>query len=373
MPQPWKSRIRTGAGVLAIVLSVLVIGLAALAGWLRVQLLDTDTWTETSRQTIQDPEVQDALAAWAADTIYERATPEDRISDALPERLAPLAIPASVALRRTIDDAAQKAVASDAVETAWVRANRNAHRRFVNIVDGKAPIVRETSRGLRLDLRPLLERVSEQVGLPPSIAERIPERYGTVEPKHGPEIERALKATRTLDRLAPWLPIIGVALFALGLWLLQGRRRRAIAWWGFGLLLVGLFEGSARGEVGPYLADAVTDVTTWKGAVIATWENVSWQLVLAARTVSIVGAVAMLGAWLGGTGTVASAIRARFGGWIADNVVMTWVGMVAVAGIGIRSSEALGSRSASGQLLLLALAAIGSLVLLRELSRDAVR
>ncbi len=371
MGSPLAGRIRTTTGVVALVLSVLVIGLAALAGWLRVQLLDTDVWTETSRATLAEPAVQDAVAEWSIDTIFERIEPDRIVTKALPDRLDPLAAPATAALRSAADDVARRAMSSGAVETAWVESNRTAHERFVRIIDGDEPIVLETAGGLRLDLRPLLERVVERIGLDPALVDRIPERYGVVTPRRSESAERALVAARALDRGAPWLAVGGVALLALGLWLLHGRRRSAVAWWGFGLVLVGFALASARSEIGPWVAEAMTSATTWEAAVLATWERVSWQLVLGARTISVVGAVAMLGAWLGGDGFIARGIRDRTGGWIAEHMLVAWVAIVTAAVFVVRTGEALGSRTPRTQLLLVALAAVGAWVLLRELARDA--
>ena len=90
---------RSIASVALILLAVLAITLGACTAWLKTQLLDTEAWADTSRATIQQPEVQTAVAAWTVDEVFARTDPADALASVLPERARRLAGPLVSRLR----------------------------------------------------------------------------------------------------------------------------------------------------------------------------------------------------------------------------------------------------------------------------------
>jgi hypothetical protein len=346
------------ASTFALFLAVLCIGVGALSVWLHDQVLDTQTWTETSRQAIQQPEVQSAVATWAVDQVYELTDPADAIAQLLPDRAAILAGPLSSRLRTEAYVLAEKAMADARVEDVWVEANRRAHTRFLRVVEGTDPIILETSNGIRIDLRPLLERIAERIGVSPELVDRIPERIATVEPQRSEEVERGLKILRFLDAWGKLVTYFALPLLALGIWLAPNRRR-AWMWTGAGVILVGISLEFARDALGPVIASLLTESSTWRAAILATWDVTSGTIDDAALTGVIVGTVAIIVGLCTGPSGPARSMRRVLAPLLVDRALLT------VAASGVLGLVALGSLPSftnlrPGVLVILLAGALGS-------------
>ena len=82
-----------------IVLATIIGIVSVFALWAKRQLLETETWGDTSEELIQNAEIQDALADFVVTTIYDNVDVEQELANQLPPQLAPLAGPISGALR----------------------------------------------------------------------------------------------------------------------------------------------------------------------------------------------------------------------------------------------------------------------------------
>ena len=88
----------------ALPLTVITIGsvlafLAIFAIWANRQLLDTDNWTDTSTQLLEDDEIRGQLSIYLIDQLYENVDVQAELADTLPPRLQPLAGPAAGAFQ----------------------------------------------------------------------------------------------------------------------------------------------------------------------------------------------------------------------------------------------------------------------------------
>ncbi len=87
---------KTGRRALPIILIVLatIVGVVSVfALWAKRQLLETDTWSTTSEELIQNAEIQDALSTFIVTAIYDNVDVDAAIAERLPPELAPLAGP----------------------------------------------------------------------------------------------------------------------------------------------------------------------------------------------------------------------------------------------------------------------------------------
>ncbi len=78
-----------------IVLASVVAFFAVFAVWAKRQILETDTWTETSTQVLEDHDVQEALNTFLVDALFKQVNVEHRLKKALPDNLQGLAGPAT--------------------------------------------------------------------------------------------------------------------------------------------------------------------------------------------------------------------------------------------------------------------------------------
>lgn len=103
--------------------------LAVFAVWVNRQLLETDTWTDTSSKLLEDPEIRSQVADHMVDALYANVDVQGELQQALPPRLQPLAGPAAGGLRQLATDLANKALERPKVQQLWEDANRKASSR----------------------------------------------------------------------------------------------------------------------------------------------------------------------------------------------------------------------------------------------------
>src|SRR5918996_6139016 len=86
--------------VFALIAVASLIGfLSVFAVWANRQLLETDTWVDTSTQLLEDEDVRDQVAFFMVDSLYANVDVQAELEQALSPRLQPLAGPAAAGLR----------------------------------------------------------------------------------------------------------------------------------------------------------------------------------------------------------------------------------------------------------------------------------
>src|SRR5689334_19831683 len=87
------------AATVLVVLGTVAAFLAVVALWVNRQVLDTDNWTNTSSQLLEDNAIRAAVSGYLVDQLYSNVDVAGEIQAALPPRAQPLAAPAAGALR----------------------------------------------------------------------------------------------------------------------------------------------------------------------------------------------------------------------------------------------------------------------------------
>ena len=82
MPEPPRLR-RTAIAI--IVLASVIAFFAVFAVWAKRQVLETDTWTETSTELLADHEVQTALNNFLIDRLFAKVDVEAELKERLPK------------------------------------------------------------------------------------------------------------------------------------------------------------------------------------------------------------------------------------------------------------------------------------------------
>src|SRR3954451_23062131 len=104
---PWR---RVTATALVVIASILAF-FAILSIWVNRQALNTDNWTKTSTELLQQPVIRDQLAARLTDQLFASVDVEQAVRDVLPDRADVLAAPAANALRTQVEKRARTALA----------------------------------------------------------------------------------------------------------------------------------------------------------------------------------------------------------------------------------------------------------------------
>jgi Short C-terminal domain len=271
--------------------------------WTKRQALDTDQWVETSTNLLEDEEVRTALGLFVVDRLFDSAEVEEGIADALPDRLDRLAGPAAAGLKEAARRNAPRLLGTEVALEAWSRANEAAHSTLLAVVQGGV-----VDREVALDLRSLFTEVAEGTGLPPAVADRLPEDVASLQIADGDQLETAQDALDLFETLVWVLLLLSLAVFA-GAIALSADRRRAVIQVGGCLMFAAVAVFAVRRLAGDAVIDALAEAPNAQGAADDVWEIGTSVLVAAAAGSFVGGLLIVTGAWLAGPGRRATALR----------------------------------------------------------------
>jgi hypothetical protein len=363
---------RTGRRALPIVLIVLatVIGvLSVFALWAKRQLLETETWTTTSEELIQNAEIQDALSTFIVTTIFDNVDVEATLAERLPPQVAPLAGPAAGALRGAADDIALKALEQPKVQALWVEANEAAQSKLIALIEDEGEFVATTGGVVTLDLRSLLESVTEQLGIGAKLVERLPPETTSIEVMESSELEAAQKGVNLLQTGAYVLTALTLLLYAAAVWLAGDRRRTMLRAVGFSFIVVGAVVLFARNAAGGVVVDSLSDVASSDAAVSATYEIGTSLMLETGQSIIAYGIVIVLAAWLAGPTGLATSIRRAITPWLRQPKY-AYGGLAALLALLFWWDPVIATHRVVPSLLLIAFAVLGTEMLRRQVIRE---
>jgi Short C-terminal domain len=282
---------------------------AVFALWANRQLLDSDNWTDTSSELLEDDAIRNQTAVFLVDQLYANTDVQARLAAALPPRAQPLAGPAAGALKDLAVRGTNELLERPRPQALWEQANRRAHERFINVIEGGGDVVSTEGGDVTLDLRALLGQTADRVGVGERAEARIPESAAQIKIMDADNLELAQDAVDALRAAAVVLVVLMLGLLALAVYLARGWRRQALRAAGFGLLLAGAAALVARSFAGDAVVDALASTEAVRPAAEATW-SISTSLLVEAASAAIVYGVFLVGAaWLAGPTAWATATR----------------------------------------------------------------
>jgi hypothetical protein len=318
-----RQRWRTILAALLIVVACVLAPLSVVAVWTKNQVTNTDRYVRTMAPVASEPAIQRALADRITAAIFANLDVKaltDQAVDALgkaglaPDRVAQLRsleVPVANGVQSFTHSQVAKITSSAAFANAWVQANRLAHDALVKALTGKGGgAVTIQNNTVTLDLGPLIHTVKQQLtayGF--SLAAKIPETNASFVLFQSADITKVQSGFNLLNTLGIWLPIIALALIALGVYIAK-RHRRA---------LVGASLGVAAGMIvlalglaifrSVYLNALPPNVSHDAAAVL--YDTLVRYLRLGLRAVLVLALVIAVGAFL--TGPSVTAVRTRQG------------------------------------------------------------
>jgi hypothetical protein len=285
--------------VLSLVALAAVVGfLAVFAVWAERQALETDTWTETSTELLEDEDIQTAVGSFLVDELYANVDVEALLAQRLPPQASALAGPAAGALRELANRAAVEALARPRVQELWEEANRTAHERLIAFVEGDSEALTKSDGAVTLDLGTLLTNLSERTGIGGRLTENLPEDAAQIVILRQDQIGTGKDVVNLLRGLAIVLTILALGLFALAIYLARAWRREALRAVGFAFIAVGIAVLLARGAGGNYLTDQLASTASLEPPIEATWSIGTSLLADSGGGMLFYGIVIILGAWL---------------------------------------------------------------------------
>ena len=291
-----------GVSLLLIVATLLWIAFGV-GIWAKRQALDTDNWVQTSDALLENEAVRTALGSFIVDNLFQSADVQQRLEASLPPQLDRLAAPAAAGLKEVARRNAPRLLGSAAALNAWRTANEAAHKRVLQIIDGKL-----ANGGVTLDLGELFAEVAAGAGLPPGAADKLPPQVSTLVIAKSDDLETA-KGLLDLFKKVVWILLaLAVAAFAGAVALARDRRRALVAVGGC-LMFAGIAVLAVRSLAGKAVVDALADAPNAHAAAPDVWNIATSLLVDAAQGSLLFGLFLVSGAWLAGEGRRATSVR----------------------------------------------------------------
>ena len=302
---------RIGARALT-VLGALLLLVSVGANFVERQALENAEVEETARLLIADPVVRGHVATSLADELYEAVDVRAELRRALPQDQQVLAGVIAGALRPLSERIAGELLERPRFQDAWVDAISRVHDQVILVLDDKARFVETEGNAVVVDLRPVLDELTQRLPITRRLGEKLPEHAGVFTLFEVNQLETAQRAVRVLRVVADWLWVLVLLAWAGAVYLAPSRRLevRAIA---ISITVLGLLVLLARRVVGNYVVDELSTSTADDDAIHRAWDIITRLLADAGWAAIAIGVLAWLGAWLVGPGARATAARS----WLA--------------------------------------------------------
>ncbi len=262
---------RRGLALTLVILASIIAFVAILSIWVNRQLLNTDNWATTSGRLLEQPAVRSQVAGFLVDEIYANVDVQGRIQAALPPRAQQLAGPIAGALRSGAERVALEGLSRPRVQLAWEEANRRAHRRLLQVLEGGGPNVSTENGNVVLDLKQLLTETQARTGLGGRLSGALPAGAAQITVLRSDQLSAAQDAFDILRRLPIVLVSLSLLLFAIALYISPGWRRKAVRAYGFGFIAAGLLGLAAVSVLGDTVVTSLARTAAAEPAISRTW------------------------------------------------------------------------------------------------------
>lgn len=363
-----RHRRRGWARALVVLASVLAFA-AILAVWANRQLLNTDNWTDTSTELLENRVIRDQVALYLVDQLYANVDVSAELEAAFPERLQPLAGPAAGALREFAERASKEALSRPRVQQAWATANRNAQLMLLEALEGGGSIVSTGGGDVVLDLNALLSELQERVGIGGRLQDRLPESAAQITILQSDQLAAAQTGLKIVRGLPIVLVALSLGLFALALAVAPGWRREALRAYGIGFVLAGALALILQDQAGPALAEALTRTAAVEPAVLGAWTISTTLLVQAAWATLGYGVFMIFAAWLAGPSRPAVAVRRAIAPY-ARHPGVAYAALAVFVVLLLWWAPTPATRDPALALILIALLAVATEALRRKIARE---
>ncbi|MGS2805745.1 hypothetical protein [Nocardia sp. MW-W600-9] len=307
---------------------------SVVARFARSEILNTDRYVSTVAPLGEDPIVKAAITNRVTDEIFAQVDVEGLTEQALTALIdasnlatnAPRLDQAVVGLapviagqaKTFVHDTVESLVESDEFEDLWIQANRAAHTTLVAVVTGDTgdtAVQVDDSGTVSISLSTVIDKVKTRLsGRGFAFADKIPQIDKQFVLVQSPELAKAQRAVRALDKAADVLPWLTLLVAAGAIWAApRSSRLRALAAVGvtfvvtMALLAVAILICRSL-----YLDNLPPEIRSPEAAA-AVFDTIVVPLRTTLRAVFVVGLVVAVGAYLVGGSASALAVRRGFG------------------------------------------------------------
>jgi hypothetical protein len=353
-----------------IVIAGLLTFVAIFSIWANRQALNTDNWVSTSGRLLANKKVEERLAAYLGEQVAENVDVKGELEKLLPPRLDPLAAAAAGGIDQLTPRIAERALESPKLQALWATANRLAHERLLEVLEGGGATVSTENGTVTLDLKPLVSQVGDELGVGAGLAEKLPADAGRLTILRSDQLEAAQQGAHLVRELPIVLTLLVLILFAVAVWIAGPRRREALRGVGFAFIVAGLLVLILRSIGGNVLVDSVVANPTAKPAVQEVWAIGTSLLATVATSALAFGLLVVLAAWLAGPTKVATRLRREAAPYVREQRAAVWGAGFLVFLLLVAWAPIAAFHKPLGILLLAVLMAVGLELLARQTLRE---
>jgi hypothetical protein len=356
-------------------LATILLFVSSLTVWSKRQLLDDDAWAHSSTQLLANDEVRGAIAQKLSDALFQRVDVEAQLRERLPAQRKGTAAVLAAALQNTVvPTAADRLLQRPRVQALWENANKRAHAAVLRVLEGKDlgknGNISTANGEVTLDLRPAIKRLATRLGLEDKLKANADPNAGQLVIMKSSQLSAAQTAVKILKALSSLLLIAVVALYALAIYLAQGRRRLLLGATGASLVLVGLVIASLRRFLGGAIVDALVKTEANKQPVRVIWSLETSVLRDIAVILVVYGALVLLATALAGSNRLAVAVRRWLAPSFRHHPIVVWVAALFLFLLLLAVGPTAGDRQLLGVAILAATTAIAIEALRRQTLRE---
>ena len=300
-----------------VVLGILLAVVAVVAGYIRYQALDNETFEDTAAELIADPAIQDQIATSLVEQLYANVDVQAVLQQQLPADQKGLAGPLAAATRELADRSAHQLLERPRAQELWVTLVTRAHRQLIAVLNDDTGAISTEGGAVVLDLQPLVIQVGERVAVVGAVSQRFGPDAGRIEIMEADQLETAQDLTQLFDKIAAVIWIVPFLLWAAALWLARGRRRSVLRTISLGLIAAGLLVLVTRSLGGAYVVDGLVQSEAVRPAAQNAWDIITALLADGGWTLILLGVVAIFGVWLAGPSRSGSATRRELAPFLA--------------------------------------------------------
>ncbi len=260
------------------------------------------------------------------------------------------------------------------MQTLWENLNKRAHAGVVKVLEGKDlgrnGNISTANGAVTLDLRPAITRLATRLGLEDKLKANADPNAGQLVIMKSDQLSAAQTAVKTLKALSSFLVIAVFALYALAIYLAQGRRRLLLGATGASLVFVGLVLASLRRFLGGAIVDSLVKTEANKHPVSVIWAIETSVLRDIAIILVVYGALVLLATVLAGPNRPAVALRRWLAPSFRHHPIVVWAGALFLFLILLAWGPTAGDRRLLGVLLLAVTTAVAIEALRRQTLRE---
>jgi hypothetical protein len=356
-------------------LATILLFVSSLTVWSKRQLLDDQAWADSSAQLLANDEVRAAIAQKLSDALFQRVDVEAQLRERLPAQRKGTAAALAAALQNTVGPAAaDRLLQRPRVQALWENLNKRAHAGVVKVLEGedlgKNGNISTANGAVTLDLRPAITRLATRLGLEDRLKANADPNAGQLVIMKSSQLDAAQTAVKILKALSSLLLIAVVALYALAIYLAQGRHRLLLGATGASLVLVGLVIASLRRFLGGVIVDALVKTEANKQPVRVIWALETSVMRDIAIILVVYGALVLLATALAGPNRPAVAFRRWLAPSFRHHPIVVWATALFLFLILLAWGPTAGDRRLLGVAILAATTAVAIEALRRQTLRE---